>query len=398
VSPKKQNKTMIPPHYFAAQLQAAQRRVREGIQAVPTMDPDGTVAPGQQPDGYFNDCVLDLSRYLTSSDLPATPREFFDDLFHEKNGAAAAGAADNPALNKPLSAHHHHAAGGVIKVKEEPDSTATSRCSTPESLLPEHDFDNGEFPTPKFQTGNEPGVNAGGGGKDKSQGGGSLMCQLQSMQNSSSGNHGSTITTLNNNNNTDGDSNDSHSDVEMDMENLDINAQKLKAALAQLKHNNNNNTGTANRESSEYRFPSGADSRDGEGTPGEGPTTPVDGLSDGMPHLHQPHKNPLKSPRSKSRKSIEKGTDEYIVKRERNNVAVRKSRTKAKLKHIETQMRVGELTEENEQLRNRVASLQKELNALKSFISYNCPGNVKPPCFSSSTSYPPQQIFSTKIM
>jgi len=375
---------------------------------VPTLDPDGTVAPGQQPDGYFNDCVLDLSRYLTSSDLPATPREFFDDLFHEKNGgAAAAGAAgDNPALNKPLSAHHHHASGGVIKVKEEPDSTATSRCSTPESLLPEHDFDNGDFPTPKFQTGNEPTVNVITGGKDKPQNG-SLMCQLQSMQNSSNNHGGSTITTLNNNNNnninnnnTDGDSNDSHSDVEMDMENLDINAQKLKAALAQLKHNNNNNSTTANREGSEYRFPVAADARDGgDGTPGEGPATPIEGLPDTMPHLQQhPHKNTLKSPRSKSRKSIEKGTDEYIVKRERNNVAVRKSRTKAKLKHIETQMRVGELTEENEQLRNRVASLQKELNALKSFISYNCPGNVKPPCFSSSTSYPPQQIFSTKIM
>ena len=73
------------------------------------------------------------------------------------------------------------------------------------------------------------------------------------------------------------------------------------------------------------------------------------------------------------------------MKRERNNVAVRKSRTKAKLKHIETQMRVGELTEENDQLRNRISDLQKELNALKSFISYN-----KNPHFSSA--YP--QIFS----
>jgi len=322
---------MIPPHYFAAQLQAAQRRVREGIQAVPTLEADGTVT---QPDGYFNDCVLDLSRYLTSSDLPATPREFFDDLFHEK-----VAANENASLHKPLS-------GGVIKVKEEPDSTATSRCSTPESLLPEHDFDNGEFPTPKFQDGNEI-------SKDKS---GSLMCQLQSIQQQTSSNQ-----------NTDADSNESHSDVEMDMENLDINAQKLKAALAQLKQTTRENGDT-------------------EGVPVGG---------EGVGQSHPPlHKNALKSPRLKTRKSIEKGTDEYIVKRERNNVAVRKSRTKAKLKHIETQMRVGELTEENEQLRNRVASLQKELNALKSFISYNCPSNVKPPCFSS---YPPQ-IFSTKIM
>lgn len=317
---------MIPPHYFAAQLQAAQRRVREGIQAVPTLESDGTVT---QPDNYFNDCVLDLSRYLTSSDLPATPREFFDDLFHEK-------IANDNALQKPLP--------GVIKVKEEPDSTATSRCSTPESLLPEHDFDNGEFPTPKFQQGNNE-VN-----KDKN---GSLMCQLQSIQ-------------QNSNQTTDADSNDS--DVEMDMENLDINAQKLKAALAQLEQT----------------------SRDSNAS-GNGDKTICASNGEGQSSAH---KNALKSPRLKTRKSIEKGTDEYIVKRERNNVAVRKSRTKAKLKHIETQMRVGELTEENEQLRNRVASLQKELNALKSFISYNCPSNVKPPCFSS---YP--QIFSsTKIM
>jgi len=321
---------MIPPHYFAAQLQAAQRRVREGIQAVPTLEADGTVS---QPDGYFNDCVLDLSRYLTSSDLPATPREFFDDLFHEK----VAANDNNNALQKPLS--------GVIKVKEEPDSTATSRCSTPESLLPEHDFDNGEFPTPKFQEGNE--IN-----KDKN---GSLICQLQSIQQHQQ----------NSNQNTDADSNESHSDVEMDMENLDINAQKLKAALAQLKQTTQDCDNT-------------------EASP----------VLDGQHGGQVGHKNALKSPRLKTRKSIEKGTDEYIVKRERNNVAVRKSRTKAKLKHIETQMRVGELTEENEQLRNRVASLQKELNALKSFISYNCPSNVKPPCF--STTYP--QIFSTKIM
>jgi len=339
----KKPKTMIPPHYFAAQLQAAQRRVREGIQAVPTLEADGSVT---QPDGYFNDCVLDLSRYLTSSDLPATPREFFDDLFHEK------AAANENALHKPLS--------GVIKVKEEPDSTATSRCSTPESLLPEHDFDNGEFPTPKFQ---ESGTEMSS--KDKS---GSLMCQLQSIQQQTT--NSQNTSSNHSNHNTDADSNESHSDVEMDMENLDINAQKLKHALAQLKHTSH---------------------EDADVDVSEIPGTMEEGGQQGGPH----HKNALKSPRLKTRKSIEKGTDEYMVKRERNNVAVRKSRTKAKLKHIETQMRVGELTEENEQLRNRVASLQKELNALKSFISYNCPTNVKPPCFSTSQ-YP--QIFSTKIM
>ena len=306
---------MIPPSYFAAQLQAAQRRAREGIQAVPNMENDGTV--NQYSDSLFTESVLDLSKYLSSSDLPATPREFFDDLFHEK-------VASEEALSKPLP--------GVIKIKEEPDSTATSRCSTPESLLPERDFDNADFPTPKFQQNN-------GVSQEKRE---SLMCQLQSIHHS---NHSSDI--------------DSDEEINV-VGNIDdaMKAQKFKDALLQL-------------EKSELNA--------GKAKTG-GPTPPN-------------HKNMMKSPRSKVRKTLEKGSEEYLVKRERNNVAVRKSRTKAKLKHIETQMRVGELTEENEQLRNRVASLQKELNALKSFITYNCPNNVKPP-FSS---YPPF-LSSTKIL
>lgn len=221
---------------------------------------------------------------------------------------------------------------GVIKIKEEPDSTATSRCSTPESLLPEHDFDNADFPTPRFQ-GNESNI--------LQEKGESLMCQLQSMRRSNN-------------------SSDNESDEEINVENLDMNADKLKLALAQLEHSNQGDD--------------------------------ISPCSSG--NVSPSHRNTMKSPRHKSRKNLTKGSDEYMVKRERNNVAVRKSRTKAKLKHIETQMRVGELTEENEQLRSRVTSLQKELNALKSFITYNCPNSAKPACFSS---YPP--LFSnTKIM
>jgi len=301
---------MIPPTYFAAQLQAAQRRAQEGIQAVPSLESDGTVSQ-QQQDSLFSECVLDLSKYLTS-DLPATPREFFDDIFHERV------ARDAEMLHKPLP--------GVIKIKEEPDSAATSRCSTPESLLPEHDFDNADFPTPQFH-GSDGAANKGE----------SLMRQLQSAHQSNQ-------------------SSDVDSDGELNMERLDMNAQKLKAALVEL------------------------ESQEAEGAKG-----------DESPN----ERSSLKSPRHKSRKMIEKGSEEYLVKRERNNVAVRKSRTKAKLKHIETQMRVGELTEENDQLRNRISELQKELNALKSYISYNNPSSLKAPCFSSA--YPP--IFSsTKIV
>jgi len=298
----KTNMPLIPSTYFAAQIQAAQRRAQEGNQAVPSLESDGSVSQ-QQQDSLFSECVLDLSKYLTS-DLPThNPREFFDDLFHEKV------ARDAELLQRPLP--------GVIKIKEEPDSAATSRCSTPESLLPEHDFDNADFPTPQFQ-GSDGAANKGE----------SLMRQLQSAHQSMQ-------------------SSDNDSDGELNMEKLDMNAQKLKAALAELESQENESL------------------QKGDLSPNE--------------------KSSNKSPRHKSRKQIEKGSEEYLVKRERNNVAVRKSRTKAKLKHIETQMRVGELTEENDQLRNRISDLQKELNALKSFISYN-----KNPHFSSA--YP--QIFS----
>ena len=51
--------------------------------------------------------------------------------------------------------------------------------------------------------------------------------------------------------------------------------------------------------------------------------------------------------------------DEYLKKRERNNVAVRKSRRKAKQKIEETRQRVSELTSENDDLRSKVTLLQK---------------------------------------
>ena len=61
--------------------------------------------------------------------------------------------------------------------------------------------------------------------------------------------------------------------------------------------------------------------------------------------------------------------DEYLKKRERNNVAVRKSRRKAKQKIEETRQRVSELTSENDDLRSKVTLLQKELNVLRSLFA-----------------------------
>ncbi|XP_010183911.1 PREDICTED: CCAAT/enhancer-binding protein alpha-like, partial [Mesitornis unicolor] len=43
--------------------------------------------------------------------------------------------------------------------------------------------------------------------------------------------------------------------------------------------------------------------------------------------------------RSKSKKTVDKNSNEYRVRRERNNIAVRKSRDKAKQRNVETQQK-----------------------------------------------------------
>ncbi|XP_041375202.1 CCAAT/enhancer-binding protein gamma-like [Gigantopelta aegis] len=65
------------------------------------------------------------------------------------------------------------------------------------------------------------------------------------------------------------------------------------------------------------------------------------------------------------KRSVEKGTHEYVEKRARNNVAVRKSRAKAKEKQKSTESKVSILLSENEKLQKKVDLLTKELNVLK---------------------------------
>lgn len=84
----------------------------------------------------------------------------------------------------------------------------------------------------------------------------------------------------------------------------------------------------------------------------------------------------LKAPSSRStrkhssnKRNLDKNTEEYRLKRERNNVAVRKSRYKTKQKFHETLHKVEELTEENDQLHSRVEVLTKELNVLRNLFS-----------------------------
>ncbi|XP_068681633.1 CCAAT/enhancer-binding protein beta-like [Montipora capricornis] len=83
----------------------------------------------------------------------------------------------------------------------------------------------------------------------------------------------------------------------------------------------------------------------------------------------------LKAPKSRrgsssiKKMAMEKGSEEYRLKRERNNIAVRKSRFKSKQKYAETQSKVDELQEENARLQSKVDFLTKELNVLRSLFS-----------------------------
>lgn len=71
---------------------------------------------------------------------------------------------------------------------------------------------------------------------------------------------------------------------------------------------------------------------------------------------------------------ISKDSDEYRLRRERNNIAVRKSRSKSKFKFKETVDRLQQLEGENRHLTARVENLSQDLKYLK-FVLFNrvCP-------------------------
>lgn len=93
------------------------------------------------------------------------------------------------------------------------------------------------------------------------------------------------------------------------------------------------------------------------------PPTPVP--SPHHQHNHLPGGSMKMSDRVKSKKQIDKSSVEYRVRRERNNVAVRKSRDKAKMRNAETQQKVIELSADNDRLRKRVEHLSRELETLR---------------------------------
>ncbi|XP_072271184.1 CCAAT/enhancer-binding protein epsilon [Pyxicephalus adspersus] len=75
--------------------------------------------------------------------------------------------------------------------------------------------------------------------------------------------------------------------------------------------------------------------------------------------------SPIKDSGHKGKKLLSKDSLEYRMRRERNNIAVRKSRDKAKRRNLETQQRALEFMAENEKLRTRIHQLNQELEALR---------------------------------
>ncbi len=97
-----------------------------------------------------------------------------------------------------------------------------------------------------------------------------------------------------------------------------------------------------------------------EGLPTEPPA-----VNRGRPRSSLKATPPSKVKTTSRRKTFEKDSEEYRERRAKNNVAVRKSRDKAKIKQEQTNSKLQELTNRNEALQKKVDLLSKELNVLK---------------------------------
>ncbi|XP_077447028.1 CCAAT/enhancer-binding protein gamma [Stigmatopora argus] len=88
------------------------------------------------------------------------------------------------------------------------------------------------------------------------------------------------------------------------------------------------------------------------------------------------------APGKMKKSSGDKDSDEYRQRRERNNLAVKKSRQRSKQKAMDTQQRVNQLKEENERLEAKIKLLSKELSVLKDLFlehAHNLADNTQPP-------------------
>ncbi|CAG5896625.1 unnamed protein product [Menidia menidia] len=78
--------------------------------------------------------------------------------------------------------------------------------------------------------------------------------------------------------------------------------------------------------------------------------------------------SPRKIGREKGKKSVDRFSVEYRQRRERNNIAVRKSRDKAKRRNMEMQQKMIELSNENDKLHKTIEQLTRELTGLRDFF------------------------------
>ncbi|KAF3699431.1 CCAAT/enhancer-binding protein delta [Channa argus] len=77
---------------------------------------------------------------------------------------------------------------------------------------------------------------------------------------------------------------------------------------------------------------------------------------------------PRKIGREKGKKSVDRYSVEYRQRRERNNIAVRKSRDKAKKRNMDMQQKMIELSAENDRLHKTIEQLTRELTGLRDFF------------------------------
>ena len=94
------------------------------------------------------------------------------------------------------------------------------------------------------------------------------------------------------------------------------------------------------------------------------------------------------SKQGKKNSFVDRNSDEYRQRRERNNMAVKKSRLKSKQKAQDTLQRVTQLKEENERLEAKIKLLTKELSVLKDLFlehAHSLADNVQPVGTESTT-------------
>lgn len=98
----------------------------------------------------------------------------------------------------------------------------------------------------------------------------------------------------------------------------------------------------------------------GQPTP---PTTP-----EPVSNVSSAKSSPRKMGREKGKKAVDRLSLEYRQRRERNNIAVRKSRDKAKMRNLEMQQKLIELSAENDRLHKTIEQLTRELTGLRDFF------------------------------